>query len=444
MAKVSVTLFKGKKLSGGAYPILIMLRDRAKIKYFSIGLSATEKQWDKENNLFVKDKRINPDEVLEVIDEQTGKIIKHKITYEVKNSKINAKLLDAQKILDNFTNQKKDWTFEQFKNEFEYKNKRQSFISYLDSHIEYLNANKRYKSAKLFGELKSKLMRFDSKIESKEITDIDRKYLQGFIDWCRLQGNKDNSISIALRSIRTLLNDAIKNNVGSRDTYPFNNTQRGINGIKISEYRSETKKRFIPGEYLSKIKHTTFEDYKLEESKHLFLFSFFCYGISWQDMALLTNKSNLEQRVTKEGSLVYVISYKRGKTKKDYTIQISQDLQNEIDWFKKNSLLHKDYILPIIQSDEEGAKLQEHIDGKRKRYNKRLKAIAKELDFPEALQDLTSYYSRHSFAQTLRSKGKGIDIIQQGLGHSSSNTTKTYLASFDNEFMAEQTENLID
>lgn len=119
-------------------------------------------------------------------------------------------------------------------------------------------------------------------------------------------------------------------------------------------------------------------------------------------------------------------------------------MQNEIDWFKKNSLLHKDYILPIIQSDEEGAKLHEHINGKRKRYNKRLKAIAKELDFPEALQDLTSYYSRHSFAQTLRSKGKGIDIIQQGLGHSSSNTTKTYLASFDNEFMAEQTENLID
>lgn len=141
--------------------------------------------------------------------------------------------------------------------------------------------------------------------------------------------------------------------------------------------------------------------------------------------------------------MVDIIIYRRCKTKKDYRIQINKDLRGEIEWFENNYPSTNEYLLPIIIDERQGAAMTAYINSKRKKYSQRLKELAKVLEFPEALGDISTYYSRHSYAMALRGKGANVDVIQQAMGHSNSTTTQIYLEGFDEGFMAKMSEDLI-
>ena len=85
-------------------------------------------------------------------------------------------------------------------------------------------------------------------------------------------------------------------------------------------------------------------------------------------------------------------------------------------------------------------KLDEYLKQSRRRFNRNLKLLAKELGLPESQQDISIYTARHSFAMTLQNKGKSVEIISQALGHQSVETTKHYLAKFSTTKMAEETD----
>ena len=59
-----------------------------------------------------------------------------------------------------------------------------------------------------------------------------------------------------------------------------------------------------------------------------------------------------------------------------------------------------------------------------------MKEIAAIMGFPEGIQDLSTYFARHSFAMRLFSKTKSIDIVSTGLHHSNTEITKVHLESF--------------
>ncbi|MEG2341424.1 MAG: tyrosine-type recombinase/integrase, partial [Odoribacter sp.] len=131
-------------------------------------------------------------------------------------------------------------------------------------------------------------------------------------------------------------------------------------------------------------------------------------------------------------------------THKGYRIPITKGLRAEMDWFDENYPTNRNgYILPIVVEEREGAALTEYIVNSRKKYSRELKIIAEILEFPEAFRRLSTYYSRHSFAMALRAKGANVDVIQQAMGHTSSATTETYLASFDDDFMSKMGDDLI-
>lgn len=64
------------------------------------------------------------------------------------------------------------------------------------------------------------------------------------------------------------------------------------------------------------------------------------------------------------------------------------------------------------------------------------------MEFPESLDDLSTYFARHSFAMTLFNKTKSIDIVSAGLHHASTET-KIYLEGFGKEEIAEMTDGLL-
>ena len=104
-----------------------------------------------------------------------------------------------------------------------------------------------------------------------------------------------------------------------------------------------------------------------------------------------------------------------------------------------------EYVLPIIRVNVTPEGLDAYLSQIRKRCNRSLREIAQKLEFPESQQNITIYTARHSFAMTLQTAEKPIEIISQALGHQSVETTKHYLAKFSTTKMAEETDiNLLD
>jgi integrase len=223
--------------------------------------------------------------------------------------------------------------------------------------------------------------------------------------------------------LRAILNKAIQDKEASESTYPF-----GKGGFNVAALEEETAKRYLPHDSMIKLKTTVMDNAVLERTRRLFLFSYYCYGISFIDAALLTKKNIIRYN---GGS--YIV-YKRNKTKeakkvKPIQIKITAEIQELMDWFSANTLLIDDYLLPIVSiAGYKGEQLYNHIRSRFGRNNKNLANLAKALEITD--MKLTSYVSRHTMAMTLQDNQVPREVISQILGHSDLATTNTYLDSF--------------
>ena len=134
------------------------------------------------------------------------------------------------------------------------------------------------------------------------------------------------------------------------------------------------------------------------------------------------------------------MKYRRSKTQGQFEIQVTDRIQKELDWFKKSTPLFSDYVLPIIQLNVEPKKLDAYLSQVRKRFNHSLREIASALKLPASQLNISSYTSRHSFAMTLQTIDKPVEIISHALGHQSVKTTKHYLEGFSSTRMAQETD----
>ena len=125
------------------------------------------------------------------------------------------------------------------------------------------------------------------------------------------EGLKGNGISLYMRTLRAAYNKAIALKVVDIRLYPFNNLTNP-NGYKISDLETATVKRAIKQEDIRAIEKTETKPYSAKhDSKLYFLFSFYCRGINFTDMAFL-KPENLQS-----GRIVYF----QGKNPKPENIQ---------------------------------------------------------------------------------------------------------------------------
>ena len=203
----------------------------------------------------------------------------------------------------------------------------------------------------------------------------------------------------------------------------------------MAKLAGETEKRYLPTEYLMKIKNNVSNTKKNEDARKLFLFSYFCYGISFVDMAYLTpdNIKRLENGL-------YIV-YKRHKTKnskgaKAINIKLTDELQTIIRELCEIKKPVENYLLPIVTveglTDE---KLYNHLKTRLKKFNEYLEKLATEFEISDI--DLTSYVSRHTMAMSLQNNEIPREVISQILGHKDLKTTNTYLDSFNSNVIDE-------
>ena len=424
MKYISIILYKSTTLKSGEHPIVLRItKDRVR-KFISLNLSASPDQWNEEFSQFKKDKRVNPD-------------------YEKNNAFINSQFLKAKDVIDEFDRNKIDWTLNQFEESFINRVKKGKVKPFFENHIQilkntgHIGNGKNYERALLILEI------FDKKFDKRLFSEIDIRYVRDFDAFLQtpreaVHRNKNGTTRIVKRNgccgnsrkgymkqLRSILNLAIEAKEASRSTYPF-----GKGGFEVAKLEEETEKRYLPSDYLKKVKLATGLPGNLHFARLVFLFSYYCYGMSFVDMAHLT-PGNIKRLENGQ----YIV-YKRQKTQyskksKSISIKLTEELQTIINELCSIIKPIENYLLPIVsKKGYTGEKLYKHIHNRLFLININLEDMAKVLGFDDI--NLTSYVSRHTMAMTLQNNGIKRELISQIMDHKDMKTTNTYLDSFAN------------
>jgi len=289
------------------------------------------------------------------------------------------------------------------------KNKAVSFRDFNDKIIKELEMSNKLGNASCYIQAQRFLDRYSNQ-KDLSFEDIDFKFLKSMEAMHLSKNNSLNSLSFYLRTVRAVFNRAIHEGVIRREIYPFD---------KYSIKETKTKKRAIRKNDINLIR-----DLKIEENtpmwhaRNYFMFSFYCIGMNFADMANLKRSNIIKGR----------IEYVRAKTGKPYSVKLVEPAIEIINLYY-NGQGPKDYVFPIIKREDPALRMKD-LQNERKTYNKYLKHIAAACGI-EA--NLTSYVARHSWATIAKDLNQPISVISEGLGHEDSKTTQIYLDSFDDE-----------
>lgn len=403
--------------SNNEYAILLEISKSGKRGYISLKISGNRDDWDEEQERFIIKKGLRTAE---------GK--KDNEARKLKNDFIEKQNIRIKDIISQFEKNNTDWTINQFKTEFIGKINHSNAFTYFKKHIDYLFETGHTGNSRVYSETLHLLELFDKKFPSRVFSEIDLRYIKSFDTYLQKRAISGNSRSVYLRTLRSVLNKAIQDKEASAETYPF-----GKGGFQIGSIETRTTKRYLPKEQLDILRNSQSIIPAREFARCIFLFSYYCHGINFVDMAKLKTSNIIK---TDRGRRIL---YRREKTKnkknaKPLDISISPEIQELIDLMKTYKLPLNDYLLPIVTVDHENHKLYNHIKNRGKRVNKNLKDLGKDLGFE---LKLTTYVSRHTMAMQLQGNKIPLEVISQILGHQDFVTTKIYLDDLDNSVIDE-------
>lgn len=405
MASTKIILYTSKTLKNGEHPIMIRLIVDRKIKYIYLGYSTTPNMWDDAQKLLLKGydnfKKTN--------------FIIHK-----KKSELDGIILD-------FESEGKSYTVDDIEKKFLNSIEKISVFKYCQEIIDRLEKTNRIGDATVKKDLLRSLKKFTN---NKDIafSEINYSFLLKYEEDFLQRGVSENSISVYMRTLRAIINLAIKEGRCNENDYAFNT-------YKVSKLNNETKKRAISKEEMLRIINFDAEyGSSLWHSKNYFLFSFYNIGMNFRDLAQLKWSNILYNR----------IMYKRSKNGKNFDIKIQPRTQELLDFYSKGNENIDDYIFPILNPEihKTPQSIVDRIKKINKRVNKDLKEIAKSVGI-QATQSITHYVARHSWASIQKQNGVGTSVISESMGHDSEKTTSIYLQSFMNDVLDEANENLI-
>lgn len=390
MTTVEVVCYKYKPLRNGELPIKIRVTKDRKVRYVSLGVSTKPEYWDFKKN---QPKADCPNR------EHLEKLIAGRIS-EIKAEIVELKAED------------KEFTATTLVQSISKGSKNYSVSDIFLEHIDFLREMKRTGYMLSIRQTYNSMLKFCGSLDIP-FCEIECGWLKRYEIWLRKEGMSENTIGIRFRNFRMIYNLAIEKGLVKKELYPFAS-------YKVSKLHKETAKRAITKEDIQAVLNYPLDnaDFYTKLAVHLFSFSYLMGGINFVDMALLTSKNIINNRLV----------YNRKKTGKLINLPLSGDARAIIEIYAKDS--SSVYLFPILSALHKTEQMKlNRLHKVITKVNNALKQIGEELGLPIKL---TTYVARHSFATVLKRAGVSTSIISESLGHSSEKTTQIYLDSFEN------------
>lgn len=362
-----------------SYSLRINLSKNRKTSSIPLGIQLLDNQWDVENkkiinhpedkfwNNFISRKKIEIETLLLKLEDDP-------------NFKLGEKsIIELRDYINNIIFPERS---EPIKKEKEIE---KGFLYYFGHFIE----RKSGRTKAIYEATKNRLIEcFGEKNLSKlKFEDIKVSWLEDFNDWLA-KTNKINSISIHMRNVRAVVNYAIDNDV---------TTYYAFRRFKIKN--EPTRKRNFDVETLRKIfRHQCDEKWQI---KYLdfFKLTFMLIGINVVDLCTLKNIS--------QGRIEYI----RAKTHRPYSIKVEKEVKELIEKYKGEN-----YLLNYMESYQNYRHFYNNLC-------KGLSSIKEQL----GIEELTTYWARHSWATIARKLRIHKDVIAQALGHGGKTVTDIYI-----------------
>lgn len=285
---------------------------------------------------------------------------------------------------------------------------------------EYKDSIKTAGTKAIYGQTESRLKAFDLNIEQRRFNDIDKAWLQKFDDYMALTAPKRNARNIHLRNVRTVFNYAI--NVKELDVaYPFR-------AFKI--VAETTPSRALTIDQIRQLRTYPINEPHLAKYRDMFMLMTYLRGINAADLftALKTDVVN--------GRL----EYKRKKTGTFYSIKIEPEAQAIIDKYPG-----KDYLLDICESWKNPTDYLRRMDkGLKKIGPMERKGKGGKKEYKPILPQLSSYYSRHTFASLGVELHIPIELVSESLGHKIGSPTTAIYVHYLRQQVDDATRKIID
>ncbi len=250
-----------------------------------------------------------------------------------------------------------------------------------------------------------------TKFTHRDLITLETKMLQ--------RGVKPNSISVYMRSIRTICNLAINRDYATVSWYPFR---------KFKIKRQKTVPRVMTMQEIKN--YFSLELPSTSTYYHSWLVGkliFMLRGINIVDLLNLKPSNIVTGRII----------YKRFKTGKMYSIKISPEIQEILNQFTPNNTL-----LGLLKDEDLIGERMIHARlQKQKVINSHLKKVGALIG---CVEPITTYVFRYSYANASKQLGYSKDMIAEALGHEYGNgVTGIYLELFDLELIDKMNEVVI-
>lgn len=165
----------------------------------------------------------------------------------------------------------------------------------------------------------------------------------------------------------------------------------------------------------------------MDKAKDFWLFSYLCNGLNLKDICRLRYKDI-------DGDTLNVV---RAKTQlstksnqKTISIHLPDQAKEIIEKWGQHPVSPSSYVFPILTEGLTALRERQLIQHFTKLVNKYMGRIGESLGISK---HITSYTARHSFSTVLKRSGAPIEYISESLGHSSFQTTQSYLDSFEDD-----------
>jgi len=379
----------------GTYAVKLRITYFRDQKYYPINVSLTPDEWDK------------------VHSEKPRKEHKAHLLYF---NEIEQKALAIIKDMTVFS-------FPAFEKKFNQKPKKDvDTISLFETYIEQLKKESRIGTADSYNWALTSIKNFIATKNRKKLrfADVTPELLDEYETWMIGKGNSKTTIGIYLRSLRTIINNAIADGYLDKDAYPFGKRKYQIPSGK------NTKKALKMADIAAIINYKTTSRFQ-ERARDLWVFSYLCNGANMKDIAKLKYKNI-------EGSKINFIRSKTERSTKQDLKSISAFLLPEtlaiIEKWGDTNHDPENYIFGIIDKEDSPERVYAKVKQTFRRINEHMKKIGTDLGIDIKL---TTYSARHSFATALKRSGAPTEFISESLGHKDLKTTENYLDSFEDD-----------
>lgn len=288
---------------------------------------------------------------------------------------------------------------------------------FMQRQIKELANAKRFGTARNYRKALNSLSRYT---DGREVSfeGLTERFVAGYNAWLSCRGVVRNTISFYMRIWRAVYNQAVAQSLAEQ-TFPFRNVYTGID---------KTRKRAVDEQVIVRLMRLDLSRSRpLSLARDLFLFSFYTRGMAFIDMFYL-------KKTDVRGGVIRYVRHKSGQVLR---IRVESCMQEIME---RHVIVDTPYVFPLLKGTEAGDAYRQY-ESALGYYNRCLKRLSDLLGLEAGL---SSYISRHSWANVARNHQVPVAVISEGMGHTSEHTTRIYLATVENTVVDDANRRIIE